>query len=96
MRRNMLLMVFWGTVLSSGLLFGQGIKMSAVYNYPVADTVLSGLSSIRAAAYDADLLGDGVSAIAVTNYAQNGRVHVFKSFAGREHRFSCCRGTWHS
>ena len=79
MRRNMLLMVFWGTVLSSGLLFGQGIKMSAVYNYPVADTVLSGLSSIRAAAYDADLLGDGVSAIAVTNYAQNGRVHVFKT-----------------
>ena len=43
------------------------------------DTVLVGLRNIRAVTYDADLLGDGISAVAVTNYLDNGRVHVFKT-----------------
>lgn len=47
------------------------------YNYPVDDSVLSGLASIRDVAYAADPFGDGTPAIAVTNYNVTGTVEVF-------------------
>ena len=58
---------------------GQMANVVWNYNFPVEDTVLVQLGSIRALTYDDDLLGEGVSAIAVTNYVDNGRVHIFKT-----------------
>lgn len=66
-------------MLLTGNAMAQTANVAWAYNYPVEDTVLVGLSSIRGMGYDDDLLGDGVSAIVVSNYVDDGRVHVFKA-----------------
>jgi hypothetical protein len=53
------------------------VRLATAYNYPDKDAVLSGLKSIRGVAYAADPFKDGHSAIAATNYNDNGHVHVF-------------------
>ncbi|MAT59160.1 MAG: hypothetical protein CMF23_14405 [Ignavibacteriae bacterium] len=59
-------------------IYAQNVGVVAYYNAPTAaeDSVLSGLTSLRGANYIDDLLGDGNSAIAVTNY-NYGTVQVF-------------------
>ena len=59
-------------------MYAQNSGVVAFFNAPTAaeDSVLSGLTSIRGANYIDDLLGDGNSAIAVTNYSY-GTVQVF-------------------
>lgn len=58
------------------------VRLAAKYDYPTLpgsamDSVLNGLKSIRGCGFHANPEGDGRSAIAVSNYADNGRVHVF-------------------
>ncbi|MCB9057628.1 MAG: T9SS type A sorting domain-containing protein [Calditrichae bacterium] len=53
------------------------VTVSTAYNYNSADSFQTALGSIRGVGYDADLMGDGVSAIAATNYNLGGVVHVF-------------------
>jgi hypothetical protein len=77
--RLSLLLTLVLVILSLGTLSAQNDNIVWQYNYPLEDTVLSQLGSIRGLFYDDDLLGDGVSAIVVTNYADNGRVHLFKT-----------------
>ena len=55
------------------------VNMVVGYNWDTSDSLWSGFGSIRAVAYDDDLLGDGVSAIAATDYGNNGVVHVFRT-----------------
>ncbi|MBI3111093.1 MAG: T9SS type A sorting domain-containing protein [Ignavibacteriales bacterium] len=67
-----------------GLTFAQGVRTSTYYNYPLLtgssiDSVLNGLKSIRGVSFDDDVDGDGKSGIVVTNYADLGHVHVFKT-----------------
>ncbi len=80
MIRNVSLLLFvflFALVCSSSA--QTSVNMAVGYNWDTSDTLWSGFGSIRATAYDADLLGDGVSAIAATDYSNNGTVHVFKT-----------------
>jgi hypothetical protein len=55
------------------------VNVAVGYNWDTADSLWEAFGSIRATAYDPDLLGDGVSAIAATDYGNDGVVHVFKT-----------------
>jgi len=57
-------------IFGATVLFAQDVHIAAYYNAPdiTQDSVLSGLTSVRGLNYDPDLLGDGHSAIVVTNY----------------------------
>ena len=55
------------------------VKISTAYNYPPQDLVLSGLKSIRGMAYHPDPVGNGHSGIMLTNYNDQGYVHVFET-----------------
>ena len=66
-----------------GLLVGYSladaqVRVAAAYNYPLGDTVLSGLQSIRGVDFDLDVDGDGNSEIVASNYFSGGRAHVFE------------------
>lgn len=79
--RQVTLFVF-GLVLGAlFLLQAQTLDYKMGYQFPTIDqdSVLSGNKSIRGMDYSANLLGDGVAAIAITNYADNGHVSVFKN-----------------
>jgi hypothetical protein len=81
MKRALLLVSLVLVGLSVSL--AQG-RLAAKYNYPLVpgsaqDSVLNGLKSIRGCAFAQDVDGDGRSEIAVTNYNNNGRVHVFET-----------------
>jgi hypothetical protein len=52
------------------------VTKTRFYNFPPTDAVLSGLISVRAAAYG-DIDGDGKPEFAFTNYYDQGHVHVF-------------------
>ncbi len=76
------------TVLLLGLMLGtlvslqaQTIDFKSGYQFPTIDqdSVLSGLRSIRGSDVHPNPLGDGVSGLAVTNYADEGHIHVFKN-----------------
>ncbi len=54
------------------------VTVSRAYNVPGSDAVLSGISSVRGAAVGHDIDGDGKKEIAVTNYLDQGHVHVFE------------------
>ena len=59
------------------------VSVVTTYNVPLRpgttqDSVLNGLSSIRGVWFDADLDGDGMGEIIVTNYNDKGHVHVFE------------------
>lgn len=60
------------------------VRLSMRYNYPTLpgsamDSVLNGLKSIRGCAFSLDVDGDNRSEIAVTNYNDQGRVHIFEA-----------------
>ncbi len=59
----------------------QTMDYKGGYQFPTIDqdSVLSGLRSIRGSDYNANPLGDGVPAIVVTNYHDNGHIHIFKN-----------------
>ncbi len=76
------------TVLLLGLMLGTLVSLQAQtmdfksgYQFPTIDqdSVLSGLRSIRGSDVHPNPLGDGVSGLAVTNYADEGHIHVFKN-----------------
>jgi hypothetical protein len=81
---NRIARIFLFTLLAYGLASSQGVRLSTAYNVPLlkptkADTIMNGLNSIRACAYDPNPEGDGKSEIAVTNYNDNGHVHIFQT-----------------
>ncbi|MEK7249429.1 MAG: VCBS repeat-containing protein, partial [Bacteroidota bacterium] len=60
------------------------VRVAAKYNYPTLpgsalDSVLNGLKSIRGCAFALDVDGDNRSEIAVTNYFDQGHVHIFEA-----------------
>ncbi len=60
------------------------VRLSMRYNYPTLpgsalDSVLNGTKSIRGCAFSLDVDGDNRSEIAVTNYNDQGRVHIFEA-----------------
>ncbi len=60
------------------------VKLSAKYNYPLLpgsaqDSILNGLKSIRGCAFGNDVDGDGRKELAVTNYNNQGHVHIFEA-----------------
>jgi hypothetical protein len=60
------------------------VKISTVYDFPLLpgtpmDSVLNGLKSIRACAFDTDVDGNGKSEIAVTSYHGGGYVAIFEA-----------------
>ncbi|MDE3059007.1 MAG: VCBS repeat-containing protein [Bacteroidota bacterium] len=55
----------------------QTAKVTRSYSYPVDDTVLAGLKSIRGVAYDPNPEKNGKPEIAATNYYDLGHVNVF-------------------
>ncbi len=62
----------------------QSIRVATYYNYPTitgssTDSLLNGLRSIRGMGYAENVDGDGRSMIALTNYNDLGRIHVFKT-----------------
>lgn len=59
------------------LAYSQGTKISYAYNFPPNDSILSGLNSIRGVYFADNPFGDGKSAILMTNYLDNGHVHLF-------------------
>ncbi len=76
------------TVLLLGLVLGALVSLQAQtmdfksgYQFPTIDqdSVLSGLRSIRGSDVHPNPLGDYVSGLAVTNYADEGHIHVFKN-----------------
>ena len=77
------------TILMLGLLLGAIVSLQAQamieyksgYQFPTIDqdSVLSGLRSIRGSDVHPNPLGDGVYGLAVTNYADEGHIHVFKN-----------------
>ncbi len=54
------------------------VSISRAFHVPAADSILSGLNSIRGANVGNDIDGDGRMEIAVTNYADAGHVHIFE------------------
>ena len=80
MRKTILLSLM--LAICAVLALAQSVRVSTVYNYPLLtgapmDSVLNGLKSIRGCGFHSDAEGDGKSAIAVTNYNDLGRAHVF-------------------
>lgn len=70
-------------LLAATLTYSQ-VRLSTAYNYPTIpgtsqDSVLNGLKSIRGCYFDNDMDGDGKSEMAVTNYNDLGRVHLFET-----------------
>ena len=70
--------------LAYGLASSQQVHLATKYNSPLQsgnhqDSVLNGLKSIRGCWFDTDMDGDGKSEIIVTNYADQGHVHVFET-----------------
>ncbi len=61
--------------------FAQNVTFKSGYQYPVndVDSVHSGLAMIRGADYHPDPLGNGVAGFVVTNYLNNGSIHIFKN-----------------
>ena len=66
--------------------FGQTMEYKTGYQFPAIDanstsmdSILNGLSSIRGMDYHPDPIGEGVSGFALTNYYDNGFIHVFKN-----------------
>ncbi len=66
--------------------FGQTLQYKTGYQFPALgaqstsmDSILNGLSSIRGMDYHPDPIGEGVSGFALTNYYDNGFIHVFKN-----------------
>lgn len=81
---NRIARVFLVTLLVYGFAHSQAVRLSTAYNVPLltgtkADSVLNGLKSIRGCAFDPNPEGDGKSEIAVTNYNDNGHVHIFQT-----------------
>lgn len=64
--------------LFAAALYGQTASVSRAYNYSTTDAVEIGINSIRGSAVGNDIDGDGKKEIAVTNYLDNGRVHIFE------------------
>ena len=74
----------FAVVLGAGLVFGQDAQVTRYWDYPLytgvrADSILHGLSSIRAVAFGNDVDHDGKREIAATNYGYQGFVHVFEA-----------------
>ncbi|KAA3609871.1 MAG: T9SS C-terminal target domain-containing protein [Calditrichaeota bacterium] len=63
------------------MLQAQTMDFKTGYQFPTVDqdSVLSGLASIRGMDLHDDPLGEGVAGFAVTNYYENGFIHVFKN-----------------
>jgi hypothetical protein len=62
---------------------GQQVHVSTAWNHPLIpgsslDSLLRGAATMRTACFSTDVDGDGRGEIAVTNYAGNGRVHIFE------------------
>ena len=81
---NRLARVLFVTLFVCGFAFSQTVRLSTVYNTPLlkptkADTIMNGLNSIRGCAFDPNPEKDGKSEIAVTNYNDNGHVHIFQT-----------------
>ena len=77
------LLIFFLTLVGLSISFAQ-VRLAAKYSYPTLpgttqDSVLNGLKSIRGCAFAQDVDGDGRSEIAVTNYSNNGFVHIFEA-----------------
>ncbi len=66
---------------SAFMLQAQTMDYKTGYKFPTAsqDSVLEGLSSIRGSDSHPNPLGNGVAAFVVTNYSDNGHVHLFKA-----------------
>jgi hypothetical protein len=67
----------------AGISLAQTVEFSTAYNYPLVpgtpeDSVLNGTKSIRGCYFDDDVDGDGMAEIIVTNYFDQGHVHVFE------------------
>lgn len=72
------------TIFLFAILGYSQVRLSTYYNYPLmtgspTDSVLNGLKSIRGCWFDRDLDGDGKSEILLTNYFNQGVVHVFEA-----------------
>lgn len=75
------------TLLLSLIVFGLAhaqVRTSTYYNFPPltgspTDSVRNGLKSIRGMYFDKDVDGDGKSEIVLSNYADQGHVHVFET-----------------
>ena len=81
MKKTLLLVAF---ILACYCATEAQVRLSAKYSYPLlpgtpSDTVLNGLKSIRGCAFDLDVDGDNKSEIAVTNYNDQGHVHIFEA-----------------
>jgi len=81
---NRIARVFLVALLVYGFAHSQAVRLSTAYNVPLltgskTDSVLNGLNSIRGCAFDPNPEGDGKSEIAVTNYNDNGHVHIFQT-----------------
>ncbi len=63
------------------MLQAQTVSYKTGYQFPTIDqdSVLNGLSSIRGMDLSQNPFGDGVAGLAVTNYYENGFIHVFKN-----------------
>ncbi|MBM4175525.1 MAG: T9SS type A sorting domain-containing protein [Ignavibacteria bacterium] len=60
------------------------VRHSTAYDYPLltgssVDSVLNGLKSIRGCYFETDMDGDGKSEIGLTNYFDQGHVHLFET-----------------
>ena len=83
---NRIARVLFVTLLVFGFAHSQTVRLSTAYNVPLlkptkADTIMNGLNSIRGCAFDPNPEKDGKSEIAVTNYNDNGHVHIFQTVA---------------
>jgi hypothetical protein len=81
---NRLARVLFVTLLVYGFAHAQTVRLSTAFNTPLmkptkADTIMNGLNSIRCCAFDPNPEKDGKSEIAVTNYNDNGHVHIFQT-----------------
>ncbi|HHM01582.1 MAG TPA: T9SS type A sorting domain-containing protein [Caldithrix abyssi] len=76
----------------------QTMDFKSGYQFPTIDqdSVLSGLRSIRGSDVHPNPLGDGVSGLAVTNYADEGHIHVFKSTGDNEMELVWTSPAWDS
>ncbi len=63
------------------MLNAQTLEYKSGYQFPTADqdSVLNGMASIRGMDLHNNPLGNGVAGFAVTNYYENGFIHVFKN-----------------
>ncbi|MCK5088178.1 MAG: VCBS repeat-containing protein, partial [Melioribacteraceae bacterium] len=64
-------------VLTASVSLAQNVNVVYAYNPDPNDEILDGLRSIRGSSYHPDPFGDGTSAVLLSNYFDNGHVHLF-------------------